>query len=58
MNLLSQDHGWDEVKCAGHRLQLCFNSGLSLPPIERMIAIVREIVGHFHHSSVATQALR
>ena len=33
------------------------NSGLSLSPIER-IAVGRKIVGHFHHSALATEALR
>ena len=55
--LLAESHGWDEVKCAGHCLQLCVNSSLALAPISRMIAVARKIVGHFRHSTLATGAL-
>ena len=58
VDILAESHGWDEVKCAGHCLQLCVNSGLALAPIARMIAVARKIVGHFRHSALATGALQ
>ena len=53
VNILKQDFEWNELKCSGHCLQLCVNSGLSLSPIERMVAVGRKIVGHFHHNALA-----
>jgi tRNA isopentenyl-2-thiomethyl-A-37 hydroxylase MiaE len=58
VSILNHDFEWNELKCSGHCLQLCVNSGLSLSIIERMVAVGRQIVGHFHHSALATEALR
>ena len=57
-DLLHENIGWYDVKCAGHCLQLCINSGFSIPAIDRMLSVSRKIVSHFHHSVRATEALR
>ena len=56
--MLEEDHGWKNLKCAGHCLQLSVKSGVSISLIERMIAVARKIVGHFRHSITASEALK
>lgn len=49
---------WAHFGCVAHTLQLCVNSGLDLPVIDRLTGTSRKLVGHFKHSVVATTALR
>ena len=49
---------WSHFGCVGHTLQLCINSGLSIPAISRVIAASRKLVGRFKHSVVAMTALK
>jgi len=49
---------WPHFGCVAHTLQLCVNSGLDLPAIDRLTAASRKLVGHFKHSVVAMTALR
>lgn len=49
----------DSIPCFAHTLQLCVNRGLnSSTVIETIIKIGSAIVAHFHHSNVATEALK
>ena len=49
---------WPHFGCVAHTLQLCVNSGLNLPVIDRLMTVSRKLVSHFKHSVVATTALR
>ena len=39
-------------------LQLYLKKGLSIATIDRLLGAVRNLVGHFHHSVVASEALK
>ena len=60
MNILEDEHGWTScsLQCMAHCLQLCLNAGFSIPQIERLISASNKLVSHFHHSCVATTALK
>ena len=48
---------WDSSPCYAHTLQLAINDGFKLKPIHHIVAGASRLVSHFHHSTVATQAL-
>jgi len=56
--LLLEEQGWNTLKCTAHCLQLCLNAGFSIPAIDHLLGASRKLVSHFHHSVVATQALK
>ena len=56
--LLMEEQGWESQKCSTHCLQLCINGGLQIPAIARLLGACRKLVGHFHYSVVATEALK
>ncbi|KAJ8342717.1 hypothetical protein SKAU_G00326450 [Synaphobranchus kaupii] len=49
---------WESVPCFAHTLQLAINDGFKATAISRLIGTCARLVGHFHHSTVATVALR
>ncbi|KAJ8375608.1 hypothetical protein SKAU_G00061880 [Synaphobranchus kaupii] len=49
---------WESVPCFAHTLQLAINDGFKATAISRLIAACARLGGHFHHSTVATVALR
>ena len=56
---LAQDPSWgnlQRVRCAGHTLQLCINSGLKQDPVCHTVAAARRLVSHFKKSAKATAA--
>ena len=57
-HLLEEDRGRKHLKCLGHCLQLSVKSGLSIYQIEQMIIVALKIVGHFRHSTTASEALK
>lgn len=48
---------WMSVACYAHTLQLAVNDGFT-PHLKPVIAAAGRLVGHFHHSSKATEALK
>jgi len=46
------------LTCAAHTLQLAAKAGLQYPEAERVVSKASKLVGHFKHSSVATEALQ
>ncbi len=56
--LLNSERGWKSLKCTAHCLQLCVNAGFSIPAIDRLLGAARNVVAHFHHSVVATKAIK
>ena len=44
--------------CFSHTLQLCVQDGIKVGPIKDALAFGRKLVGHFSHSSMATEALK
>ena len=56
--MLMEEEGWISLKCTAHCLQLCLQSGFNIPVFSRLLAATRKIVGHFHHSVVATEELK
>lgn len=53
---------WWDIGCAAHTLQICINHAMGTHTttnnyISRTINAASRLVGHFHHSSMATQAL-
>lgn len=53
---------WWDIGCAAHTLQICINHAMGIHAISnnyisRTINAASRLVGHFHHSSMATQAL-
>lgn len=49
---------WESVCCFAHTLQLAINDGLKIPNVTRVVAACSRMVSHFHHSTVATAALK
>ena len=50
---------WESVCCFAHTLQLAIQDGFKAVPIlERVVGASSKLVAHFHHSTIATQALR
>ena len=57
-SMLMEEEGWVSLKCTAHCLQLCLKRGFNIPVFSRLLAASRKIVGHFHHSVVATTELK
>lgn len=56
---LENESGILSLSCAAHKLQLCVEVGLkSQQRITRSIDAAKKLVGHFKHSSLATDALK
>ncbi|XP_074549985.1 E3 SUMO-protein ligase ZBED1-like [Halichoeres trimaculatus] len=49
---------WESVPCFAHTLQLAINDGLKANVMGRLIGACTRLVSHFHHSTVATVALK
>jgi len=49
MHILIEEYSWQSLPCSAHWLQLCILAGLSISAIDRIIAAVKKIVGHFSH---------
>ncbi len=58
MELLNSERGWKSLKCTAHCLQLCVNAGFSIPAIDQLLGAAHKLVAHFHHSVVATEAIK
>lgn len=55
---LKKEVDWDSLACAAHRLQTCIRHAMeSSKSVTRTLARSRKLVGHFHHSALATEAL-
>lgn len=50
--------GWDSQPCFAHTLQLATNDGFKLQHINHVVKAANRLVSHFHHSTVATEALK
>ncbi|XP_063743762.1 E3 SUMO-protein ligase ZBED1-like [Eleginops maclovinus] len=50
--------GWDSQPCFAHTLQLATNDGFKLQNINHVVKAANRLVSHFHHSTVATEALK
>ena len=56
--LLQSEKGWTGVNCSAHILQLCISDGFkNNASIDRAIGAAQKLVGHFHHSTLATAEL-
>uniref|UniRef100_A0A667YW07 BED-type domain-containing protein n=1 Tax=Myripristis murdjan TaxID=586833 RepID=A0A667YW07_9TELE len=54
----NQDCAWESVCCFAHTLQLAIHDGFkAVPVLERIVGACSKLVSHFHHSTIATQAL-
>ncbi|XP_069134524.1 E3 SUMO-protein ligase ZBED1-like [Argopecten irradians] len=49
--------GWTRLGCYGHRINLVVKHSLSVPAVQHMVAKGRKLVGFFHQSSSANDAL-
>ena len=49
---------WESVACFAHTLQCAINDGFKANDIARLIGACSKLVSHFHHSTVATVALK
>ena len=58
MKILSENCNWRSLHCAAHCLQLCILAGFSISAIDRLLSAAKKIVAHFHHSVVASEALK
>ena len=57
-DLLYNEKGWNSICCSAHMLQLCISDGFkSTTSIDRALGAARKLVGHFHHSTLATAEL-
>ncbi|XP_077976162.1 E3 SUMO-protein ligase ZBED1-like [Styela clava] len=56
--ILETDKNWKSVSYAAHTLQLCLNSGFSIPALDHAFASARRLVNHFKRSHMATEALK
>ena len=50
--------GFASFECAAHALQSSLQAGLSVTRIQTLLKAGKKIVQHFHHSTVAAEALR
>ena len=57
--ILFDDLDWESLVCACHRLQNAVKTALtnSGSLLDKLFAKSRKVVGHFHHSNLATEAL-
>ncbi len=58
IELLNSERGWKSLKCTAHCLQLCVITGFSIPAIDWLLEAAHKLLAHFHHSVVATEALK
>ena len=58
MEILNEEEGWTSFFCSAHCLQLCLKAGLNINAVDRLISCSQKLVAHFHHSVVATEALK
>ena len=58
LDILGEERSWESLSCSAHTLQLYLKTGFDIPAISRLLACARKLVGHFHHSVVATEALK
>ena len=49
---------WGSNLCFAHTLQLAFNDGFKLGAIHNVVGAASRLVSHFHHSAIATEALK
>lgn len=49
---------WDSHRCFAHMLQLAINDGFKLNSIAQVAGGASRLVSHFHHSTVASVALK
>ncbi|XP_064417131.1 E3 SUMO-protein ligase ZBED1-like [Latimeria chalumnae] len=49
---------WESNPCFAHTLQLAINDGFKVSSINRVVGAASRLISHFHHSTVATQALK
>uniref|UniRef100_H3B6R6 HAT C-terminal dimerisation domain-containing protein n=1 Tax=Latimeria chalumnae TaxID=7897 RepID=H3B6R6_LATCH len=49
---------WESNPCFAHTLQLAINDGFKVSSINCVVGAASRLVSHFHHSTVATQALK
>jgi len=54
----SQYTKWESHRCFAHTLQLAINDGFKLVAISSAVGAAARLVSHFHHSTVATVALK
>ena len=55
---LHDDLKCESVVCAAHMLQTCLRHSFdSSQQIQKLLSLARKLVGHFHHSTLATEAL-
>ena len=55
---LHDDLGYESLVCAAHMLQTCLRHSFdSSQQIQKLLSHARKLVGHFHHSALATDAL-
>ncbi len=57
-NLGASLTGWQHFGCVAHTLQLCINSALDVPALQRVLSACRKLVGHFKHSVLGMAALK
>ena len=58
MEILHDELNWQHLHCTAHCLQLCILAGFKINSIDRLLAAAKKIVTHFHHSVVASEALK
>lgn len=49
---------WESVPCFGHTLQLAINDGFKIASVSHVVATCSRLESYFHHSTVATAALK
>lgn len=54
----NRDVNWESVPCFAHTLQLAINDGFKAASMNRLIGACSRLVGHFHHSTIASNALK
>lgn len=49
---------WEHIGCFTHTLQLAVKVGLALPAVAELLIHCRQMVAHFHRSTVAQNAFK
>ena len=57
-DILEEEFSCESLSCAAHQLQLYIEEGLSVTTIARAIGAAKKLVGYFHHSALASDALQ
>ena len=57
MLVAAEEAKYVRQSCFSHTLQLCINDGLKQATVTKAVATAKRLVGHFSHSTIATQAL-